>query len=249
MSDSFTLHPAIDAAAMARAYASRGRVSISPFIPEQQADRLREHLLAREGWQLRLHNFNSQVFELSPEDVADWGPQKISAIRTLVAPRPGEKGFGYTQEFVNIIKEPGRNLESSTILGDFGTFLNSDAVLDLIKTITGETAIDFGDSFATRYGPGDYATMHNDGIDARKAAYVYGLTKSWRAEWGGLLLFHGPDREIDGGLVPGFNVLDLFKIPVEHSVSVIAPFASEPRLSVTGWFQCWDANQNDSGGG
>ena len=249
MSDSFTLHPAIDAAALAREYASCGRVSISPFIPEQQAERLREHLLAREDWRLRLHNVNRQVVELSPQDVADWGPQKISAIRTLVAPRPGEKGFGYTQEFVNIIKEPGRNLESSTILGEFGAFLTSSTVIGLVKAITGETAIDFGDSFATRYRPGDYASMHNDGIDARKAAYVYGLTKSWRAEWGGLLLFHGPDRQIDGGLLPGFNVLDLFKIPVEHSVSVIAPFASEPRLSVTGWFQCWDGTEKDGGSG
>ena len=65
---------------------------------------------------------------------------------------------------------------------------------------------------------------------------VFGLTRHWRPDWGGLLLFHDDDGQIDLGLVPAFNVLNLFAVPREHSVSVVAPFAAEPRLTITGWF-------------
>jgi Rps23 Pro-64 3,4-dihydroxylase Tpa1-like proline 4-hydroxylase len=41
-------------------------------------------------------------------------------------------------------------------------------------------------------------------------------------------------------MVPGFNVLNLFKVPTDHSVSVVAPFAAEPRLALTGWFRQLD---------
>jgi hypothetical protein len=240
----FSLHPGIDASALALAYASEGLASISPFIPDEQADALHEHLLDRDDWQLRLQNVGGKLFELSPEQIAEWGAEKIDAMRTLAAPRQGQKGVGYTHDCLRIIKTRGDRLESATPLGKFGEFLNSGPVLDLIKAITGGDEINFADLFAARYDPGDYATMHDDGLEDRKVAYVYGLTKSWRADWGGLLLFHRGDRQIDAGLVPGFNVFDLFKVPVEHSVSIVAPFASEPRLSLTGWFR--DLNESEA---
>ena len=45
------------------------------------------------------------------------------------------------------------------------------------------------------------------------------------------------DDEIDHGFVPAFNALRLFRVPVQHSVSHVWPFAPEPRLSVTGWLR------------
>ena len=51
------------------------------------------------------------------------------------------------------------------------------------------------------------------------------------------MLFHGANGDVEHGLVPRMNVLNLFAVPKRHSVSLVAPFAPAPRLAVTGWFR------------
>ena len=232
----FTLHPSIDIRALKHSYAERGLICIKPFLPEEQADRLHSHLLGRDDWRARLRDLDGRLFELSPEEATDWGAQKIDAIRKLIAPRQAEKGFGYAHTRIRILDEEGRLQDGPALLSQFGEFMSSEPVLELFRSITGVPQINFADSFAARYGPGDYTTSHDDGVDQRKAAYVFGLTKGWRADWGGLLLFHTEEGQVDCGLIPDFNTFNLFAVPRRHSVSVVAPFASEPRLTITGWF-------------
>jgi Rps23 Pro-64 3,4-dihydroxylase Tpa1-like proline 4-hydroxylase len=71
----------------------------------------------------------------------------------------------------------------------------------------------------------------------RLAAYVYGLTKGWRIEWGGMLLFHGPHERTANGMAPRFNTLDLFSVPQQHSVTMVTPAAPHRRYAVTGWLR------------
>lgn len=233
---SFQLHDSVDAEALKRAYAASGRVIINPFLPDEQAEALRTHLLGRDDWRPRLRDLDGRLFELSPDEAAEWGPHRIDAVRNLIAPRQGQTGFGYAHTRLRIVDTEGGLQESSSLLGEFGQFMVSEPVLELFRHITGEDQLNFADSFAARYDPGDYTTMHDDGVDERKTAYVFGLTKSWRADWGGLLLFHDEDGAIECGLIPGFNSFNLFAVPRRHSVSVVAPFATEPRLTITGWF-------------
>ena len=74
-------------------------------------------------------------------------------------------------------------------------------------------------------------------IANRLAAYVLSLTPRWRAEWGGLLEFIGADGHIAAGYVPNFNSLRLFRVPINHHVSCVAPFAMAGRYSITGWLR------------
>lgn len=60
------------------------------------------------------------------------------------------------------------------------------------------------------------------------------FTPMWRTDWGGLLVFPGKDGHIDGDSST-FNALNLFRAPAPHTVTQVASFASEPRLSITGW--------------
>ena len=80
---------------------------------------------------------------------------------------------------------------------------------------------------------------HHDRAEGskRQAAYVFNLTETWRPEWGGLLMFHDDNRDVTRALVPRWNALNLFRVPQDHSVSLVAPFAPVSRLSVTGWFR------------
>ncbi|QPF76001.1 2OG-Fe(II) oxygenase [Roseateles sp. DAIF2] len=122
-------------------------------------------------------------------------------------------------------------------LYDFYRSLNSAPVLDLFRQIAGDAAIDFCDAQVTRYRPGHFLTQHDDAVDGkgRVMAFVLNLTPQWRADWGGLLLFHGSDGHVEGGYTPGFNCLNLFKVPKLHAVSQVAAFAGAARLSITGW--------------
>ncbi len=232
----FRLNASIDRNALKAAYRSTGNISISPFLAEDQADRLHAHLLGRSDWRARLRDLNGHLFDLSPEEQSEWGAGRTKAVRALIAPRYGQKGFGYAHGRLRIVDMEGKQQEARSLLGDFGNFMTSEPVLDLFRFITGADDIDFADSFAARYDPGDYTTVHDDGVDERKAAYVFGLTKSWRADWGGLLLFHEQDGSVELGLIPAFNAFNLFSVPRPHSVTVVAPFAGEPRLTITGWF-------------
>ena len=118
--------------------------------------------------------------------------------------------------------------------------LMSGEALDLLGEIMGDDTINFADGQAIAYAEGDFLTGHHDDIDGknRRAAYVFNLTREWRAEWGGLLLFHDADGQIRNGLVPTFNALNLFAVPQHHSVSEVTRAArGARRYSVTGWLR------------
>jgi hypothetical protein len=94
---------------------------------------------------------------------------------------------------------------------------------------------------ATHYDKGSYLDCHNDWNDARKVAFVLGLTEhAGPAEEGGWLEFHAPDG--DGGHVverrpPGWNTLDLFDVrglDHPHAVSIVTRRAE--RRALSGWF-------------
>jgi Rps23 Pro-64 3,4-dihydroxylase Tpa1-like proline 4-hydroxylase len=234
----FRLHPGIDRAKARQHFAACKWVSLRPFIGDDEAELLRGHLLERDDWRLRLRDLEGHYFDLSTKEIQAWGEPKMAAVRALIAPKAGQSGFGNSHSRIRIIDPDGQRDETDSILGEFGEFLFSPPVAELISDITGVAGIDFADTFAARYDPGDYATNHNDGIDQRKSAFVFGLTRSWRVEWGGLLLFHEDEEEgeVRRGLVPAFNCFNLFSVPLPHSVSIVAPFAPEPRLSITGWY-------------
>jgi Rps23 Pro-64 3,4-dihydroxylase Tpa1-like proline 4-hydroxylase len=165
-------------------------------------------------------------------------PQQLEGLRKIAGPRT-EGTFNYLYDSILISDEDNQPREQGSLAGEFASFLCSDAVIDLVVEITGEPSIAFADAFASRYGPGDFLTIHHDKKvgSNRLAAYVLGLTPNWRPEWGGMLLFHDAEGDVELGLSPQFNVLNLFGVPQDHSVSLVAPFAPAPRLSVTGWFR------------
>ena len=50
-------------------------------------------------------------------------------------------------------------------------------------------------------------------------------------------MFHDSAGDIERALTPRFNSLNIFAVPQLHSVSVVAPFAGQTRMSVTGWLR------------
>lgn len=116
-------------------------------------------------------------------------------------------------------------------------FLNGEAFLRFVRTLTGEPRCAYCDVMVSRYRAGDFLSAHDDDIVGKKRlfAYVLNFTPVWRPDWGGVLLFLDEDGHVAEGYSPTFNALNLFSVPQAHAVSYVAPFAAGPRLSITGW--------------
>lgn len=228
----------IDVAAAAAQYGATGAVSLQPFLPEDQAEALRAHLAAREDW-LRVMNAGEKVYEMPRAALAELTVAERETLDRHVA-EAAIDGFQYRYEAIRVADDD--DARGDTLLDRFREFLSAPETIATLRAITG-TSPDFADAQATSYTAGDFLTRHDDDVVGkhRHAAYVYGLTHGWRAEWGGLLLFHGPETgggaDIERGFAPAFNALRLFRVPAVHSVSPVWPFAPKPRLSVTGWLR------------
>jgi len=118
-------------------------------------------------------------------------------------------------------------------------WLNANETLESIKHISGFDDIVAASAQATRFYPGHFLTRHNDihATEQRRVAYVLNLTPKWHPDWCGLLQFYYPDGAPKDAWVPHFNSLCLFDVNHVHGVTHVAPFATQPRLSISGWFR------------
>ena len=109
--------------------------------------------------------------------------------------------------------------------------------IGFVRSITGDAAIRRANAQATRYRPGHFLRYHTDidSSEGRRYAYVLNLTRGWQPDWGGLLQFVDDDGRIIDTFLPRWNSLSLFRVPAGHLVSMVAPWADEERLAITGW--------------
>jgi Rps23 Pro-64 3,4-dihydroxylase Tpa1-like proline 4-hydroxylase len=233
----FALHPSIDPEQLAVRFARDRRVQITPFLAEADAERLATQLAMRADWR-RVLNSESKVFEFAASELDALTPAQLKRLDDAVH-AAARDGFQYRYDSIRVPDSAAKRAASGDPVAAFATFLSDRPVLALLEKIAGTTGLGFADAQATRYGAGDFLTAHDDDVPGkgRYAAYVFSLTQGWRAEWGGLLLFHGGTGGIAEGYVPGFNTLSLFAVPQSHSVSIVAPFAGGPRVSITGWLR------------
>jgi SM-20-related protein len=230
----FRIDPDLDVEAIGRTYREQGRVRIYGLLAEGAVDLL-DHFRARTDW-IHLIYAGDGVLELEPADRARLSPDRWAEIEAAAHARAREGEFEYRYEALRV---PDEDEKSGDLLSDFADFMQSRAMLDLLRAVTGHDEISFTDGQATAYGPGDFLTGHDDDVEGknRLAAYVFGLTPGWRVEWGGLLLFHGEHDRTVAGLAPRFNTLDLFRVPQRHSVSEVTRAAPHRRYAVTGWLR------------
>lgn len=238
----FRLSDRIDHDALLRQFLRNGRVEIEGLLAEGQAETLRHHLLARTDWKLVM-NAGDKVYEMTREAYAAMDPAQRGQLDRHIV-NAGREGFQYRYEAIRV-PDAGRTADPSDLLTGFVAFLSSPAVLAMLGTILGCKDAAFADGQATSYGAGHFLTRHDDDVAGkhRRAAYVYSLAPAWRSEWGGLLMFHGDDGNIEEAFAPRMDALRLFSVPQQHSVSYVTPFAPEPRLSITGWLRARDGDR------
>ena len=233
----FALNPRLDPKAFATDFAASGRLHIPAFLDPDCAEAFHRQLRERQDWSL-IVNQGERSFDLDRAAQAAMTAEQRAALDEAV--HAGARyGFQYRYEAIRVPDETEARAASADPVLAFAAFLSSPSVVEFLRQVTGKTGIDFADAQATAYGPGHFLTAHDDAIEGknRHAAYVFNLTHNWRADWGGLLLFHGDDGHVERAFTPSFNALNLFAVPQPHSVSLVAPFAANRRYSVTGWLR------------
>ena len=227
------INPNLGVSAIAADYHRYGRVRISDFFATG-ATELRNHLDTTDDW-IQLISTDDGALEIDREERARMTTRRWAKIQSDMHKRACTN-FQYSYGGIRV-PEDGELDDDNTPLYTFASFVRSKPFLDLLSSITGKGDLHFTDGQATAYGTGDFLTGHDDNVAGknRVAACVFGLTRVWRLEWGGVLVFHHADHQSGELIVPQFNTLDLFKVPQIHSVSLVTPAAPHRRLAVTGW--------------
>jgi Rps23 Pro-64 3,4-dihydroxylase Tpa1-like proline 4-hydroxylase len=233
----FAINPDLDPASLASRFAQSRRIQIRNFLTPAAADALHDHLLANPDWR-HVINSDDKIFEAAADDFDAMQFDQRRALDTAMFAAAAQ-GFQFQYDSIRVPDDPTARQTSGSVLNRFASFLSSVKTLDFLRRVSGQDEISFADAQATRYRAGDFLTRHDDAVAGkdRVLAYVMNLSRGWRAEWGGLLLFNDEEGGVIETLVPRFNSLCLFTVPQPHSVSYVAPYATEPRLSVTGWLR------------
>lgn len=233
----FSINPRLNAEALALQFRAQRRLHIPEFLAPAAADRLYRHLKERQDWRLVI-NQGEKLFELDRVAQAALTPAKAAQLDAAVY-KAAREGFQFRFETIRVPDADRERAEQATPLAEFARFLSQGTARDFLRTVTGERAILFADAQATAYGPHHFLTAHDDEVagKSRVAAYVFNLTPAWHADWGGLLMFHGPDGHVQEAFTPRFNALNIFAVPQAHSVSYVAPFVPNRRYAVTGWLR------------
>lgn len=205
-----------------------GRVQIPGFLQADAAERLAQCLRQEVPW---------VTAERGQPDSPPWTPD-VARQRMPEAYRRAAAGFHFVYDRYLVVEAMREGRDPGHLLHAVLTFFNSEPYLGFIRELTGDDSLAAVGGQATRYLPGQFLTAHDDGHqdEARRYAYVLNLSRRWEPEWGGLLHFVDADgRQLDA-FQPSYNTLNLFRVPARHYVGVVAPWAQEPRLSITGWW-------------
>lgn len=231
------LNPSLDLEQAAESYRQDGLVQLSDAFQNSSAEFMTALLEQVMPWSWTYWDGEKPVRVPLPTLRAMPQDAYQAQMRSLLE-RSGEQygfsymGYGMTSGFQ-------ANDPAGHPIHDVTAFIGSPAFIELGRKITGNPGINAVDAQATLYRPQDFLCRHDDqaqGGSNRVAAYTIGLTRRWRSDWGGQLMFHDDRGDVSRGLVPRWNCLTVFPVPRSHSVATVAPYATGPRMSIIGWF-------------
>ncbi|MDX2300518.1 MAG: 2OG-Fe(II) oxygenase family protein [Xanthomonadaceae bacterium] len=217
-------------------FAQYGRVQVPGFLQAAAAERL--HLCLRDEVPWTLAERSDGVARTLPAaEYAALSETQRNAIYQR-AYQGARDGFQFVYDSYMLVRALQEGRDPGLVLHLVLEFMNSAEVIEFARWFTGIPDIVAANAQATRYLPGQFLTHHDDEDrkENRGVAYVINLSKGWHPDWGGLLQFHDAKGGVAETLMPLWNSVSMFKIPQSHSVSLVAPWAAQPRLAITGWF-------------
>jgi SM-20-related protein len=212
------------------------RVQIPQFLQDAAAQKILHCLQHQTRWTLAERSEGASRTHDADTYAAMGVEQKQALLNRAYARAANEFQFSYDSYMM--VKAAAENRDPGHLLYVVLDFLNSEQFLQFARWLTNEPGIYAVNAQATRYGPGQFLTRHEDEDknEGRAYAYVINLTPQWNADFGGLLQFFDQGNQVIETLMPHYNSLNIFKVPQPHSVSLVAPWEDEYRYAITGWF-------------
>ena len=207
---------------------TRGHLQIPDFLQGDAAEMIRQCLLKDVPWVTAERG--------KPDRPAQSGCVDPAVLQDAYDHAREQFHFLYDRYLIIEAMKAGR--DPGLLLHTVLEFFNSPQFLGFIRYFTGERDLNMVGAQATRYLPGEFLRLHDDHSqeEGRRYAYVLNLSSRWQPDWGGLLHFTDDRHNVLDTLVPRWNSLSLFKVPKLHYVSMVSPWAPEPRLAITGWW-------------
>lgn len=230
-------NPDLDLDALAGELKRNRRLQIRDVLEPPAAEEIHDILANKTPWWLAF-NEGSRVQQLSPQALSRLSPMQANQMLEGVVERARTQ-YQFVYAFYPIIGNYFAAGEPKAPVTQVLELLNTPAALDWFRRLTGHDDVCWVDAQATLYQSGHFLKSHSDHDDAgaRIAAYVLNFTRLWERDWGGYLQFFDERHDIDLALRPIFNAMNIFLVPTDHSVGVVAPFAAGDRLAITGWLR------------
>jgi len=226
----------LDAGTLRARFAKTGRVQVRDVLEAASADRVYQCLTEETQWLLGYKEGEESLLT-TERDILLKGPAERQAFMQKILDQ-ASTGFQFMYYSFPLDNEKLKQHYGDHFLYKVYSFIRSEEMLSFIRKVTGIEDIVGANAQATWYRGQNFLTKHNDfePVTSRRVAYVMNFSKGWREDWGGYLQFFDRDGNIEEGFMPAFNCLNLFRTPMDHSVSYVAPFCAGKRLAVTGWF-------------
>ena len=218
-------------------FAEHRRIQIPALLTDQSAETIYQVLSTQKQWNI-VWNDNGNHVDMDFDGVMQLPKAQLTELREKILAQASHD-FQYLYANIPLYDIYRDKLLPGHFFNRIYEFINSKAVLDLTRSVTGFDQIRFADAQITRYSAGHFLTEHSDEVigKGRLAAYVLNLTPIWRPDWGGALMFPNDDDGFSEGLYPSYNALNIFAVPQKHLVSMVSSFAAEHRYSITGWLR------------
>ena len=234
------INPDLDLARWRAQLRRDGRVQVEDYLDAATAERLRTCLAQEVPWTLALRDSGGA----RTIDHESCRAMDAAALRTLLDATAasardgdGDAGFRFAYDSYMMVTAYREGRDPELLLHRVLELFNTPEYLAFMRALTGDARVRRINAQATRYRRGQFLREHNDedASEGRLYAYVLNLTPHWRADWGGLLQFIGDDGRVVDTMLPRWNALSLFAVPAAHAVSLVAPWAGQDRLAITGW--------------
>ncbi len=234
------INEALDIALWSRRLREHGRVQAEGYLQPGAALRLRECLAREVPWTLALRDAEGPRTIDHPSYSA-MPPAQLAGLLAQAATVPAgasdDDAFRFAYDSYMMVTAYKQGRDPDLLLHRVLELFNTPQYLGLMHALTGDLRVRRVNAQATRYRPGHFLRHHTDinSGEGRLYAYVLNLSQDWAADWGGLLQFIDDKGRVTETFLPRWNTLSLFAVPAGHAVSLVAPWATQDRLAITGW--------------
>ena len=231
------LNPSIDQVAIGSELAEVGTVKIPNFLDQFAAEQTFTCLNEQVVWEMAFRN-GVEAMTKTAAQLSAMTQQDRQAFHGAVIDQ-AKRDYQFAYYRYPMVDAYNNKLEPKLMLNAILEAINSLDSIKYFRELTGDAQIRKVELQATLFAPGHFLMRHNDSAstaDDRRFAIVINLTKEWESHWGGMLEFVD-GQQVTKTHVPTFNTCSLFKVPRDHQVSYVAPFATKPRYALTGWLR------------